>query len=223
MKTLLALLVIFVLILGTPQTNAERVSLEDRRLLSDANLGRKVNGGVNDKDLTAVNKVAEATENGNTCTEVDNNNDETNQSYGNYGEDGSSTDSHHYFHDKDLTAGNKVAEATENGNTCTEVDNNNDETNQSYERISLEDRQPLSNANLGRKVNVGGNHKDLTAGNKGAEDTKNQRLNLEGRQLLSEANLGRKVLGVTDAKDLGDLEGSTIDTHHYFTTDKPNP
>ncbi|KAL3505615.1 hypothetical protein ACH5RR_030997 [Cinchona calisaya] len=100
-KILLVLFVALVLILGSFQANAKRVLFQERQLLSDANLGRKVSAGPNDKVVTQTKGADEnpelaKTKNGsadNTVTNgaVTRNND-------NYGED-SDSNSHRYFSD----------------------------------------------------------------------------------------------------------------------------
>ncbi|CAL5416500.1 unnamed protein product [Camellia sinensis] len=99
MKTFLLIFVAFMLILGTLQTNAERLTMLDRQLLSDGNLGRKVNIGANYYGINGKEGAKEIDETKTTTTDDDenNNNDDVNQSYGKLGH-GSSTDAHHHIY-----------------------------------------------------------------------------------------------------------------------------
>ena len=96
MKILISsLFVAFVLILGSFQANAKWVLPQERQLFNDANLGRKVSAGPNDKfatDSKGVENLDTKTKNG-ADTAV---NGELNEN--NDGEDSGSA-SHRYFSD----------------------------------------------------------------------------------------------------------------------------
>ncbi|CAK7326323.1 unnamed protein product [Dovyalis caffra] len=104
MKILLALFIAFLLMFAALQADAEKLTtlepkVANRHLLSEpSSLGRKGNAGAYDLNSTpASNK-------GNTDTETKtgsdgsiDDDDETNRSFGNYGSEGSSTETHHHY------------------------------------------------------------------------------------------------------------------------------
>jgi len=102
MKILLTV-VAFVLILGASEANGEKVTLVDHRLLSDTNLGRKVNVGANDQTggLTNGDKGIAKSGESKTSTEGDRdkNGIDGNGNSGNSGSEGSasSTSSSHQY------------------------------------------------------------------------------------------------------------------------------
>lgn len=91
MKIFIVFFVAMVLICGSMEANAKSwIPLgEHSRLLSDANLGRKVNLGAADKGTVGVNKEAAD----------EKNYEDNNGSYGDFGhgQAGSSTDTHRFF------------------------------------------------------------------------------------------------------------------------------
>lgn len=90
------------------------------------------------------------------------------------------------------------------------------------ERVTLVNRQLLSDANFGRKVNVGANDQkgNLINGNKGIGESGESRITKEREQKKSS----------TDGNGTGDLrsrlESSTSSSHHFWgneNRDKTNP
>ncbi|KAG5555319.1 hypothetical protein RHGRI_012752 [Rhododendron griersonianum] len=77
MKMLLIIVVAFVFIVGASEANGETVTLVNRRLLSDANLGRKDNVGVkNDQKVSLINGNKGALESGESKTSTEGNQNE---------------------------------------------------------------------------------------------------------------------------------------------------
>jgi len=104
MKILLLAVVEFVLILGASEANGEKVTLVDRQLLSDTNLGRKANFGAYDQTDSLTNGDKGITKSGEskTSTEGDQNKNgiDGNGNSGNSGSEGSGSStsgSHHHF------------------------------------------------------------------------------------------------------------------------------
>lgn len=91
MKTLLVLFFALVLILVSFEANGKRVSFEDRQLLSDVNLGRKLTAGPADKKA-AQNPEANKANTGAATAQAG----EVNRYDDSYNQD-SGSESHRYF------------------------------------------------------------------------------------------------------------------------------
>ncbi|KAI8561859.1 hypothetical protein RHMOL_Rhmol04G0374600 [Rhododendron molle] len=106
MKILLIIVVAFVFIVGASEANGETVTLVNRRLLSDANLGRKDKIGANDQKGSLINGHKGAFESGDTKTSAEGNqNKNTKGKIGVLGifDDppaSSTSSSHHYYRDR---------------------------------------------------------------------------------------------------------------------------
>ncbi|PSR97884.1 ATP-dependent RNA helicase [Actinidia chinensis var. chinensis] len=98
MKILLLVFVLVALIWGNLQASAERLASVNRKLISDASLGRKVGIGANEKVSINENKDTEEN-NERTSTDADSDDDETNKSYGKFFHGcGSTIDPHHHYY-----------------------------------------------------------------------------------------------------------------------------
>ncbi|KAG5555318.1 hypothetical protein RHGRI_012751 [Rhododendron griersonianum] len=100
MKILLIIVVAFVFIVGASEANGETVTLVSRRLLSDANLGRKDNVGMkNDQKVSLINGNKGAFESGESKTSTEDNQNKNTD--GIFDDTSSSTSgSHHYYRDR---------------------------------------------------------------------------------------------------------------------------
>ncbi|KAI8561858.1 hypothetical protein RHMOL_Rhmol04G0374500 [Rhododendron molle] len=105
-KILQIIVVAFVFIVGASEANGETVTLVNRRLLSDANLGRKDNLRANDQKGSLINGHKGAFESGESKTSAEGNqNKNTDGKFGVLGifDDSpasSTSSSHHYYRDQ---------------------------------------------------------------------------------------------------------------------------
>ncbi|CAK9138875.1 unnamed protein product [Ilex paraguariensis] len=158
MKSLVVLFVAFVLILGTLEANAKRPPLKNPRLLSDTNLGRKVEVGADNKGVTD-NKGAGNTEN-ETGTVTDNSDADKNENYGYYGNDSGPS--------KGIERSSAIMKTFLVLFVAVVLILGTLQTNAT--RLPLEDRMLLSGVNNDAQVKPDANQKGL-AGNKAAEGT----------------------------------------------------